>query len=88
MQQAQELFIIRNQTVAVPLVDASGSSSYGVMTLDVEMQITDLREGCVTIDGRRGWVVQSYPPIALGDPAFFLYRWLDQPDTPVWKNGR
>jgi len=83
MQQLQGLVIFTNQTVAVPAA-VSGTSSYGVMRLDVEMHPTNSREGYVTIGERRGWVVQSYPPILDGFPAFFLYRWLDQPGVPVW----
>ena len=88
MQQLQVPLIYHHQTVAVPAVDASGSPSYGVMTLDIEMHPTNSREGFVTIDGRRGWVVQSYPPIVPSDTAFFLYQWLDQPGILVWLSRR
>jgi hypothetical protein len=88
MQQLQAPLIFHSQTVAVPFTDASGSLSHVVMTLDIEQHPTDLREGFVTIDGRRGWVVQSYPPVVSGACAFFLYQWLDQPGISAWNNGR
>ena len=72
MQQLQTPLVFPHQTVAVPFIDVSGSLSHVVVTLDIEQHPTDPREGYVTIDGRRGWVVQSYPPLTAGGPAFFL----------------
>jgi hypothetical protein len=79
MQQTESLLVFSNQRVAVPS-HLSGSFE---MTLDVIAHPTDPREGFVTIDGRQGWVVQSYPPIPDGHPDWFLYQWLDQPGVVV-----